>query len=446
MGRFAISELDESAERNDDEIIEFDLSTNNPSGQTVDDNSANIAPLDPFEPANNQERLNPLLVGPRGPRLFNLFWLLSSHLGWSIQENNGGSPVLVDRRILIASQWVANSAMVMPLLYTLMARSVEWISPKPIDYHLEGIPYELDNEMRFFSPRECAIAAYCIFALWLMLGRYSERKIGRTFERSMMEHLPSEADTNFVRRNFIHPASLWMQQLWDRLCPIFLQRRVFTPRWNRRTYAEITKHIRLWRSKDLREHRSNFPSSAGRGVMTFGASVEDGGPPVSIWEESTLRKFFTGALIALGSFSACSPHFSLNVLTVFCCSIGLGMSVSLQSMETGRGIPSSSSNPPGRSIFRPVGLNTVVIGFFLIGQLVGSSGGVLFLAEFVVTSVSLVLGGAGTISASAMESWGCFFVLSTTAFWGYVFARVALMDGMVSFRRMESLDNVSNCD
>ena len=172
--------------------------------------------------------------------------------------------------------------------------------------------------------------------------------------------------------------------------------------------------------------------------MTFGASVKDGGQPVEIWEESLSRKLLMGMLVALGSFSACSPHFSLNVLTVFCCSIGLGMSVSLQSMEAGRGIPSSSSNPPPRSLFRPFGLNTIVIGFFLICQLVGSSGGVLFLAKFVVTSVSLVLGGAGTISASAMESWGCFFALSSTAFWGYLFARVALVDGIRQKRRSAS--------
>jgi hypothetical protein len=65
-------------------------------------------------------------------------------------------------------------------------------------------------------------------------------------------------------------------------------------------------------------------------------------------------------------------------------------------------------------------------------QLVGSSGGVLFLAEFVVTSISLILGGAGTMSMStiAMESWGTFFCLSVTAFWGYIFGRVAVMEGI----------------
>ena len=68
-------------------------------------------------------------------------------------------------------------------------------------------------------------------------------------------------------------------------------------------------------------------------------------------------------------------------------------------------------------------------------QLLGSSGGVLFLAEFVVTSISFILGGAGTISASSVESWGCFFCLSSTAFWGYLFGRVALMDGIIRQKR-----------
>lgn len=68
--------------------------------------------------------------------------------------------------------------------------------------------------------------------------------------------------------------------------------------------------------------------------------------------------------------------------------------------------------------------------FFLAGQLVGSSGGILFLAEFVVTTVGLVLGGAATISTNAFESWICFFCLSSTAFWGYLLARVSLANSV----------------
>jgi hypothetical protein len=34
------------------------------------------------------------------------------------------------------------------------------------------------------------------------------------------------------------------------------------------------------------------------------------------------------------------------------------------------------------------------------------------------------------VSASTMESWGCFFCLSSTSFWGYLIGRVALIDGI----------------
>lgn len=113
--------------------------------------------------------------------------------------------------------------------------------------------------------------------------------------------------------------------------------------------------------------------------------------------------------------------------------------MSLQSMEVGRQTKNSHST------LKPLALNTIVIMSFLVGQLVGSSGGLLFLAEFVVTTVSLVLGGAGTISASAMESWGCFFCLSSTAFWGYLFARVALIDGIRHKRRRPSSVVLCGC-
>jgi len=119
-----------------------------------------------------------------------------------------------------------------------------------------------------------------------------------------------------------------------------------------------------------------------------------------------------------------------------------GMSMSLQSMEVGRQTKNSTG---AHSTLKPLALNTIVIMSFLVGQLIGSSGGILFLAEFVVTTVSLVLGGAGTISASAMESWGCFFCLSSTAFWGYLFARVALIDGIRHKRRRPSSVVLCGC-
>ena len=45
------------------------------------------------------------------------------------------------------------------------------------------------------------------------------------------------------------------------------------------------------------------------------------------------------------------------------------------------------------SKFDQMPLQLVVTSSILVGQLVGSSGGILFFAEFVVTAVGLLLGG-----------------------------------------------------
>jgi hypothetical protein len=402
IGRYAMSTLGDDSLAN---ILPLTLVSHDPTSRRNDVVVSGPSPptthqnVTHGQPRPNQDGFNPQLIpDPRGPRLLQLLWILSSNLGLNVQP---GDDIMVDRRILIATQWFANSLMAMPVIYTLLARSILRITPKPIDYHLEGLPYEVDNEMRYLSSTECGYAAAIAITLWLVMGRYAERRVGRTFERSMMEHLSNEKDSGFVSQARLS-FQLWWQRRWDRMCPIFFQRRIFTPRWNKRTEKDVENHIASWRSTDLREHKATFAASDGLGVMTFGASAQHGGPPVGVWEESSARKLFTGIMIALGSFTVCSPHFFLNAVTVFCCSIGLGMSMSIQAMETGRGMAavSDSNSPNARSVFRPHGLNTIVIGFFLVGHLVGSSGGILFLAEFVVTSVSLVLGGAGTISAS----------------------------------------------
>ncbi len=75
---------------------------------------------------------------------------------------------------------------------------------------------------------------------------------------------------------------------------------------------------------------------------------------------------------------------------------------------------------------------------YSVGQVIGSSGGVNFLAEFIVTSTSFLLGGVATISSSAVESWLVFASLSTAAFWGFLFARIGLLDGMKISNRTAS--------
>lgn len=85
--------------------------------------------------------------------------------------------------------------------------------------------------------------------------------------------------------------------------------------------------------------------------------------------------YTVGLSFALLSFSACSPHFVVNSLTVFCCSMAFGMSMSVESLENLRRTTSTGV----LSMVKPRRLNTLVIGHILIGQLVGGSGGELLL-------------------------------------------------------------------
>ena len=71
----------------------------------------------------------------------------------------------------------------------------------------------------------------------------------------------------------------------------------------------------------------------------------------------------------------------------------------------------------------------------LSNQMVGSSGGILFLAEFIVTSVSLLLGGAGTMSVDTLFSWFTFLFYSTFAALGYVISRAAMVQGIKNKKR-----------
>jgi hypothetical protein len=366
----------------------------------------------------------------RGPRFLQVLWMLGAQLGLAVIDRPDTSCVFIDRNILIASQWVNISLMAAPLFCTLFARYFEWIPAQPVDYNLEDLPFEQTNKVRFLTARECGQVSMLLLFVWLALGRWTERYTSRDFFRVMLEHITPldhrRGNTSRVRK-MSSTISLWFQRRWDAVCPLFLQRRVFTPHWNRRTSEDLMKHIAFWRSRNLSDQRSMSRAIAGHGSTIFADSREQG---LDVGTESSARKLFVGSAVALGSFSSSTPHFWLNLVTVFSCSISLGMSVSLHSMEKGRSSITISNNNSTGSMLKEYSLVTIVILAFLIGQLVGSSGGVLFLAEFIVTFMMLVLGGAGTISASAMESWGCFFCLSTSAFWGYLFGRVALMDGI----------------
>jgi len=362
----------------------------------------------------------PLLHGP-GPRLFNMLWSISAHLGWSVDDpGQTAASVVVDRRLLIGLQWLSVTLMAAPLVCTLVARCVYWIPCKPVDYRLEDLPYPLTSELRFISERECGWLAVLLVTFWLFLGRWTERWTSRDFTRAMMEHIskPVKGSSTLFSR-----LMLWYNRKWDSICPLFLQRFTYMAPWNGRRMDDLMKHIAFWRSLDLREHNAFLPATIGRGIMFW----NDRWRELDVKDEKP-RKLLCATVAAAGSFSSSSPFFWMNLLTVFSCSISLGLSMSLRSLECGM---SGAAFGSVGSLMQSLNLTTLVILSFLLGQLLGSSGGVLFLAEFVVTSISFILGGAGTISASSVESWTCFFFLSSTAFWGYLFGRVALMDAIL---------------
>ncbi|OEU06305.1 hypothetical protein FRACYDRAFT_255240 [Fragilariopsis cylindrus CCMP1102] len=283
---------------------------------------------------------------------------------------------------------------------------------------IRRLPYHTENKMKFLTETECGYVALLLMLLYFTLGRWVERYTGRDFSRTMMDHISIPKERRFFYRVYLG-IFRWAERIWDDVCPVFLQRLFFVPQWNRRSHTDLLRHISYWRSQKCNERRSTFRAAEGRGRLF---SEEIDGSIVS-GDESTVQKVLIGTIVTLVSFSASSPHLFLNILTVFSCSISLGISMSLQSVESDRSCASANSSG---SIIKHLNLVTVVILGFLIGQLVGSSGGVLFLAEFVVTSVSLVLGGMGTISATAMESWGIFFSLSMIASLGYLFGRSGL--------------------
>jgi hypothetical protein len=380
---------------------------------------------DEAPPNRNAPQQNHRAGNVRGPRFLHLLWILGAQVGLVVSDSHDASSVYVERNILIASQWVSVSFMAAPLFATLFARYVQVIPAEPVEYQLHDLPFTVTIEMRFLTADECGSVAALVFFMWLSLARWTERNTNRDFFRVMLDHIitDSQEKKSFFRR-FLSRLSIRYQRMYDAICPLFLQRRVFAPSWNLRSRKDLMKHIAYWRSRNLSKQQSivNVKTIKRNDDAIFGDCRDKG---IDVGTDTSVRKLLIGFVVAIGSFCSSSPHFWLNLVTVFSCSISLGMSVSLHSIEKGRsGIGATESTG---SMLQSFSVVTVVILAFLVGHLIGSSGGTMFLAEFVVTSVSLLLGGAGTISASAMESWGCFFCLSSTAFWGYLFGRVALM-------------------
>ncbi|KAL9183382.1 hypothetical protein ACHAXT_005169 [Thalassiosira profunda] len=373
------------------------------------------------------------------PLELNIVWLIARHLGWVVDDEEHRGSLLVDRRLLIATQWLSNTLLVWSLLASLLSRHFELITSSPVDVRVGfwqdvymHIPVRTSIDVagkrigtsRFWTNQECGVAAVIVFVLYWILGRLYERQIGRSYERELTEASPYPTQSNHgsgVVGRIVHQICRRLQWWWESTCPLFVQQRLFMSSRSKQSRQDVMNQVVHLRSTN-EGSTSVFSAVDGRGRMHTG-----------IVSRESLG--VGGHLLALAffflSFSACSPHFVVNSLTCFCCGISYGMSLSLESMEIVRRTTSTGV----LSMVKPRRLNTLVVGFVTIGQLVGSSGGVVFLAEFVVTAISLLLGGAAAVTSRALESWITFFCLSSTCFWGFVSARLGLLDGMRNKRR-----------
>lgn len=260
------------------------------------------------------------IARPPGPRLLTLLWVFSSHMGWTVDDNQGTASVYVDRRILIGAQWLSISLMAAPLFWTLVARSARWIPTTPVDYPLEALPFHVETELRFLSEQECLQFAVGILVAWLLLGRHIERYTSRDFLRAMLEHLPSEEHINQgMLKRVKSGCGVGFQRLWDSVCPLFLQRAVFVPKWNRRTQEDLMKHIAFWRCTHGHVASSTFQALFGGGFVVCDSHDSH----IHLGEVSWFTKVSVAILASLASFSASSPHFVLNLLAVFSSSISL---------------------------------------------------------------------------------------------------------------------------
>lgn len=85
----------------------------------------------------------------RIPRLVRLFIYLSNRIGLFVENETNASPRFVNRHVLISIHWISITLMAFPLFATLFARYVMMIPATPVDYSLEGLPFSVENELRY---------------------------------------------------------------------------------------------------------------------------------------------------------------------------------------------------------------------------------------------------------------------------------------------------------
>lgn len=350
----------------------------------------------------------------RGPRIFQLLWLMGAQLGLFVIDESVPHSVFIDRRILVPAFCLSLSTAMVPLMISLFVRWAGLLPSSPVTC-FDAPPFLDLNRMQYLNQRECLQIAVILFFLWIGVLRWLERNTSRNYFRSIIDFRPPGEKTFFQRCRIAFEGRL------DLFLPLFLQKRIFNTGWNRKTKKRSHKHISFVRnyfaelSERLEDGRSSQISElqssalAKRGTATI------------------LLKVSIGIILLIGGFAGSSAHYWVNFMSIIPSSIALGMSVSVHELEEGEtALPLGDS----WSFLKSINLATVSIFSILLGQLTGSSGGTLFLLEVLVAMLGMLIGGAGTMSASAIESWGCFLSLSISSFWGYLLGRIALMDGI----------------
>ena len=359
---------------------------------------------------------------PRGPRIRDAVRFLFSQLGLRIDDRQTGNPVHVERSILIVSHCLSLMFAILPLLVTLFARYFQLVPAQPISYLLHGLPYDIDNKMRFLSEAECGFTGLLFFLLCCILCRWIERYTDRNFMRAMIEHVRPLKEERSLCYKVYHEFLRRGERIWDAILPLALQRLSFLSQKDRRKHIALIKYVSFWRSKNCEECRSTIQAVSGKS----GISAEESFMSIHLVDHDSMKKkyFFTISGLVAG-FTVSSPYYFLNLLAVFSCSVSLGISLSLRSIETRR---SGFSIKSTGSVIKSLSYFTSIIFGLLIGQLVGSSGGISFLVEFTVTTLSIVLGGMGTMSG--MRSWGSFFALSLVSSLGCMLGRCSVLDNI----------------
>jgi hypothetical protein len=103
---------------------------------------------------------------PRARRGIDLMWFVCEFLGWELDEKN--API-VDTKILRATQRLSNSLACVPMLFSLVARWIMWITPRPHESYLDGDSGARGKSLRYLTCSQCKYGAIFVTITWLFM-------------------------------------------------------------------------------------------------------------------------------------------------------------------------------------------------------------------------------------------------------------------------------------